>query len=75
LQNYGEHAQLRRRATHDAMERQIWCRGIDRETKFLLSKRFFGEFGCVIEMRKLEVKFNKPIYVGMCIFNISKMFV
>jgi len=23
-------------------------------------------------MRKLEMKFNKPIYVSMCIFDISK---
>ena len=25
-----------------------------------------------VELRKLEVNFNKPIYVGMCILDISK---
>ncbi|XP_070529938.1 uncharacterized protein [Cardiocondyla obscurior] len=32
----------------------------------------FAENLVAIEMRKLEVKFNKPIYVGMCILDISK---
>jgi len=32
----------------------------------------FSENLVAIEMRKLEVKFGKPIYVGMCILNILK---
>ncbi|KYM81447.1 hypothetical protein ALC53_08095, partial [Atta colombica] len=34
---------------------------------------FFAENLIAVEMRKLEVKFDKPIYVGMCIFDISKV--
>jgi len=33
----------------------------------------FAENLIVIEMRKLEVKFDKPIYVGICIFDILKV--
>ena len=33
----------------------------------------FAENLIAVEMRKLEVKFNKPIYVGMCILDISKV--
>ncbi|RLU16498.1 hypothetical protein DMN91_010566 [Ooceraea biroi] len=36
------------------------------------SRSIFSENLIAIEMRKLEVKFNKPIYVGMCILDISK---
>jgi len=36
------------------------------------SRSVFSENLIAIEMRKLEVKFNKPIYVGMCILDISK---
>ncbi|KYM93653.1 hypothetical protein ALC62_15744 [Cyphomyrmex costatus] len=32
----------------------------------------FSENLVAIELRKLEVKFDKPIYVGMCILDISK---
>jgi len=32
----------------------------------------FSENLVAIEMRKLEVKYNKPIYVDMCILDISK---
>ncbi|XP_011858984.1 PREDICTED: uncharacterized protein LOC105556496 [Vollenhovia emeryi] len=32
----------------------------------------FSENLITVELRKLEVKFNKPIYVGMCILDISK---
>jgi len=37
------------------------------------SRSVFSENLIAIEMRKLEVKFNKLIYVGMCILNISKI--
>jgi len=37
------------------------------------SQNVFLENLIAIEMRKLEVKFDKPIYVGICIFDISKM--
>ncbi|KAM0726196.1 hypothetical protein ACS0PU_008277 [Formica fusca] len=36
------------------------------------SRSVFSENLVVVELRKLEVKFNKPIYVGMCILDISK---
>jgi len=36
------------------------------------SRSIFSENLIAIEMRKLEVKFNKPIYVGTYIFDISK---
>ncbi|RLU24061.1 hypothetical protein DMN91_004270 [Ooceraea biroi] len=37
------------------------------------SRSVFSENLVTIEMRKLEVKFNKLIYVGMCILDISKV--
>jgi hypothetical protein len=37
------------------------------------SRSVFAENLVAIEMRKLEVTFNKPIYVGMCILDISKI--
>jgi len=36
------------------------------------NRNVFSENLVAIKMRKLEVKFNKPIYVGMCILHISK---
>ncbi|KYN03865.1 hypothetical protein ALC62_05270, partial [Cyphomyrmex costatus] len=36
------------------------------------SRSVFLENLVAIELRKLEVKFDKPIYVGMCILDISK---
>ncbi|RLU15214.1 hypothetical protein DMN91_012208, partial [Ooceraea biroi] len=36
------------------------------------SRSVFSENLVAIELRKFEVKFNKPIYVGMCILDISK---
>jgi len=36
------------------------------------SRSVFSENLVAIEMRKLEVKFDKPIYVDMCILDISK---
>jgi len=38
------------------------------------SRSVFSENLVAIEMRKLEMKFNKPIYV-MCILDISNVFV
>ena len=39
------------------------------------SRSVFAENLIAVELRKLEVKFNKPIYVGifMCILNVSKV--
>jgi len=37
------------------------------------SRCVFAENLIAVEMRKLEVKFNKPIYVGMYILDISKV--
>ena len=36
------------------------------------SRSIFSENLIAIELKKLKVKFNKPIYVGMCILDISK---
>ncbi|KYM94372.1 hypothetical protein ALC62_14999 [Cyphomyrmex costatus] len=36
------------------------------------SRSVFSENLVAIELRKLKVKFDKPIYVGMCILDISK---
>ncbi|KYM75636.1 hypothetical protein ALC53_13699, partial [Atta colombica] len=38
------------------------------------SRSVFGKNLIAIEMRKLEVKFDKPIYVSMCILDISKVY-
>jgi len=37
------------------------------------SRSVFAENLIAVEMRKLEVKFDKSIYVGMCILDISKV--
>ena len=37
------------------------------------SRSIFSENLIAVELRKLEVKLNKPIYVGMCILEISKL--
>jgi len=39
------------------------------------SRSVFSENLVAIEMRKLDMKFDKPIYVGMYILDISKTFV
>ncbi|XP_070169654.1 uncharacterized protein [Polyergus mexicanus] len=36
------------------------------------SRSVFSENLIAVELRKFEIKFNKPIYVGMCILDISK---
>ncbi|KAL6419452.1 hypothetical protein ACFW04_011401 [Cataglyphis niger] len=36
------------------------------------SRSVFAEDLIAVELRKLEIKFYKPIYVGMCILDISK---
>jgi len=36
------------------------------------SRSVLSENLVAIKMRKLEVKFDKPIYVGMCVLDISK---
>ncbi|KYN28493.1 hypothetical protein ALC57_02085, partial [Trachymyrmex cornetzi] len=37
------------------------------------SRSIFSENLVAVELRKLEVKMNKPIYVGMCILEIAKL--
>ncbi|KAL6429482.1 hypothetical protein ACFW04_008266 [Cataglyphis niger] len=37
------------------------------------SRSVFAEDLVAVELRKLEIKFYKPIYVGMCILDISKI--
>jgi len=37
------------------------------------SRNVFSENLIAVELRKLEVKFYKPIYIGMCILDISKI--
>jgi len=37
------------------------------------SRSVFSENLMAVELRKLEVKLNKPIYIGMCILDISKI--
>ena len=37
------------------------------------SRSVFSENLIAVELRKLEVNFNKPIYVGMCILDLSKI--
>ncbi|XP_072758412.1 uncharacterized protein [Anoplolepis gracilipes] len=37
------------------------------------SRSIFSENLIAVELRRLEVKFYKPIYVGMCILDVSKM--
>jgi len=37
------------------------------------SRSIFSENLVAIEMRKLKVKFDKPIYVSICILDIFKM--
>ena len=36
------------------------------------SRSVFAENVIAVELRKMGVKFNKPIYVGMCILDVSK---
>jgi len=37
------------------------------------SRSVFSKNLVAVELRKLEVKFNKPIYAGMCILDLSKI--
>jgi len=50
------------------MRRTAWRGGNDRETEAFHSRSVFVE-NLIVEMRKLEVKFDKPIYV----LDISKV--
>ncbi|XP_071652904.1 uncharacterized protein [Temnothorax longispinosus] len=40
--------------------------------KTMKNRSVFSENLVAIKVRRLEVKFNKPVYVGMCILEISK---
>ncbi|KAG5332831.1 SETMR methyltransferase, partial [Acromyrmex charruanus] len=53
--------------------RTIQRGGNDRETENFHSRSIIAENLIAVEMRKLEVKFNKLIYVGMCVLDISKV--
>ena len=44
------------------------------DCKIKFPRSVFAENLIAVELRKLEVKFNKPIYVGMCILDISKVY-
>jgi len=37
------------------------------------SQSVFSENLVAVELRKIKVKFNKPIYVGMCMLDLSKI--
>ncbi|XP_071573140.1 uncharacterized protein [Temnothorax nylanderi] len=49
---------------------------LDSPTGYILEvdlESVFSENLIAVELRKLEVKFDKPIYVGMCILDLSKV--
>ena len=67
--------------TMENIRKRVDVRLVNSEEKGkMLAKRpnfkhctIFSENLCAIEMRKTEVYFNKPVYLGMCILDLSKV--
>jgi len=67
---YGKRSNSLRYKINNKMGWALWCGGNDRKNRISTT---VAEKLIAVKLHKLEVKFNKPIHVGMCIFDISKV--
>jgi len=67
---YGKRSNSLRYKINNKMGWALWCEGNDRKNRISTT---VAEKLIAVKLHKLEVKFNKPIHVGMCIFDISKV--